>query len=713
MTPVPPETVHDLARRLVAAGVSVIPIRADGSKAPKVGEWESYQGRRPTESELRLWFAGRRLGLAAIGGTVSGGLECIDFDEPGLFERWSADVEAARPGLVPELVIVRTPKGGAHAWFRSPACEPNQVLAWRPPSADEAREKPRTKKYKRIETRGAGGYALLPGSPNECHPFGRPYEYANGHSLVDVPTIGAAERDLMLGLARALNTYADQAKAPPPRPATEALTPGDDFDRRGSWQDVLEPHGWKLDAGTWEKGRATRPGKDRGTSATIGECRGPGDVPLLHVFTSDGAPLELDKTYGRFRAYALLNHSDDWKAAAASLAAVGYGGQRALAPPPHSGSGPSRLSIPDAGISAADLMNLSLPAPRYAVEGLLSEGFNVLAGRPKMGKSWLALMIGWAVAGGHNLGGRSCRPGRVLYLGLEDTRRRLQARMQMLGAALGWDPPLHLDFRTAWLRADLGGLGHMAEWLSDHKGDARLVVIDTLAKFRRPGRGNNSYAEDYQAVGEIKELMDRYKCSALAVHHTRKLPAEDPFDEISGTQGGFGAADAAVILDRKRGADDARLFVAGRDVPEMTVPLQLDRTSYRWTLGPAVDGIDTSGRHVSPASNKVEACMAWLKEFLDKWAYPSKEIADASRVAGFSFDALKQAKARLGRDGTGELTNANLGGKDSTEWWSGLGPVAGWTRRPVEVARRTPQPDEPADEPAVRGSESGPDLWPG
>jgi hypothetical protein len=74
--------------------------------------------------------------------------------------------------------------------------------------------------------------------------------------------------------------------------------------------------------------------------------------------------------------------------------------------------------------------------------------------------------------------------------------------------------------------------------------------------------------------------------------------------------------------------------------------------------------------------------MAWLREFLGRYAFPSGEISAAARAAGFSFSALREAKARLGRDGSGELTNKNYGGDKSNDWWSGLGPYEKWTKRP-------------------------------
>ncbi|WP_238207216.1 AAA family ATPase, partial [Methylobacterium aerolatum] len=67
--------------------------------------------------------------------------------------------------------------------------------------------------------------------------------------------------------------------------------------------------------------------------------------------------------------------------------------------------------------NAADLRRMSFPPIRYVVPGYIAEGCTLLAGRPKLGKSWLVLESGLAVArGGDCLGGIQCEQGDVLYL---------------------------------------------------------------------------------------------------------------------------------------------------------------------------------------------------------------------------------------------------------------------------------------------------------
>jgi hypothetical protein len=350
---------------------------------------------------------------------------------------------------------------------------------------------------------------------------------------------------------------------------------------------------------------------------------------------------------------------------------------------------------PPARIAAIDLFRKDFPPVPFVVDGLVGPGVTVLAGKPKGGKSWLSLLIAWAVAAGQEIDGRAVHQGEVLYLALEDTERRIQGRLRMLHADLGWPVPETLTIATAWPRSDERGLHYVTEWLQEKGKTGRLVIVDVLAKWRKPQKGNvNSYADDYEAVGGLKQLVDLYGASAIFVHHTRKLKAEDPFDEVSGTYGISGQADTLWVLDRNEAGHDARLYVRGRDVAECTVPIRYTPNSGRWVLGASREGIDTEGRVQGTGESRAEAARNWVRGFLRTYAYPAKELDDAGRAAGHSPAAIKNAKNELGRQGTGELWFQKDG---ASGWWVGIGRPANWTRRPA--AGPDPQPpDEPVPE---------------
>ena len=154
------------------------------------------------------------------------------------------------------------------------------------------------------------------------------------------------------------------------------------------------------------------------------------------------------------------------------------------------------------------------------VRGILPAGLSVLAGRPKIGKSWLTLAIAIGVASGSDVLGISVKPQGVLYLALEDNDPRLKKRLvQLLGTA---EPPDQLHFYTSWSPFSEGGLAALEQWLATHP-EVRLVVIDTLGRLRKASKpGGNVYQEDYAAIGAVKAVADMFSVGILCVSHVRE-----------------------------------------------------------------------------------------------------------------------------------------------------------------------------------------------
>jgi hypothetical protein len=154
-----------VARAYVRAGLSVIPVKADGSKAPALDHWKEYQKRRPTEEELEQWFGEERVGLAIVCGSVSGNLAVLDFETEEAFRVWTETVGGLGLQAVNGDPMVMPPGGGRHLYLRTPTPVPNMKLA-----KDSAGKT-------RIEVKGEGGYVLAPGCPGGCHPTGRQYSW--------------------------------------------------------------------------------------------------------------------------------------------------------------------------------------------------------------------------------------------------------------------------------------------------------------------------------------------------------------------------------------------------------------------------------------------------------------------------------------------------------------------------------------------------------
>ena len=242
---------------------------------------------------------------------------------------------------------------------------------------------------------------------------------------------------------------------------------------------------------------------------------------------------------------------------------------------------PSSLAF-KAGVSARALMTMVFPPIKYVVPGYVVEGLTVFAGAPKLGKSWACLGIGVAVgSGGIAFGSIQCDEGDVLYLALEDNRRRLQARLRQMRIA---ELPERLTLVTEWPNLDGECIEQLEAWLIATPG-ARMIIIDVLAKVKgASGAREAQYDADYRFAAALQELAGRYGIAIIAVHHTRKMDAEDPFDAVSGTRGLTGAADSVLVLKRDPGSRTPVLYGRGRDLQEIETAMEFDRESGFWRI---------------------------------------------------------------------------------------------------------------------------------
>lgn len=334
----------DTALAFHAAGLCVVPVRPDGSKAP-AAFWKDYQQRRPTGDQVRDWFThGDYDGLGVICGAVSGGLELLEFEGRAMREGYWARFRAALidHGLadlgdrIANGYAEATPSGGLHILYRvDGTARRNTKLASRPARDDELTDPERAIRAKNpgkafprvlVETRGEGGFVVVAPSGGRTHPTGKPWSMITGGPDT-IATITEEERDALHAIASLLDEMPAPAPAAPAAPNNTtqredcALRPGDDFNQKATWDDILTPHGWTCVA-AYGQGRAwRRPGKTRGISATTGTR---GDADNLYVF-STSTEFEPEVPYTKFGAWALLNYGGDHAAAACALRAQGYG----------------------------------------------------------------------------------------------------------------------------------------------------------------------------------------------------------------------------------------------------------------------------------------------------------------------------------------------------------------------------------------------------
>jgi AAA domain len=246
--------------------------------------------------------------------------------------------------------------------------------------------------------------------------------------------------------------------------------------------------------------------------------------------------------------------------------------------------------------TAATLRTKIFDPIKYIVLGYIAEGATILAGRPKLGKSWLMLSVGLAVSrAGKCLGDTKCEEGDVLYLALEDNERRLQSRItKLIGFANEW--PARFHYATEWPRANAGGLEQIRKWIASVE-KPRLIVVDVLAMFRPPRDPKLSpYECDYDAVQQLQRIALDTGVAIVIVHHLRKSVSEvDPFEKVSGTLGLSSAADTVLVLDRD--ASGATLYGRGRDIEEIETAVEFNKGTNTWrVLGEAAEVRRTNER---------------------------------------------------------------------------------------------------------------------
>ena len=363
------EVVQAAALELIAHGVSVFPTKG---KAP-IGPWKHLQERRLEPVEVvGAYKQFPNAGVAVVCGEVSGNLLMIETEGRASQVAASLPDLAASEGLgdlwnrVSNGWVERSPSGGTHWFVRCEEVGRNEKLAARPSTQEELhswKEAERVKagalaepmRGKRLaviesttpdkvpqvlaETRANGGYVIAAPTPGSHHDTGRPWERMAGGPGT-VPTLTGAELGDLLDMFR---TFDAMPKREPQAPLTASpggpvsapnrapsrvsdrgpgeRLPGDLFEERVTWGEILEPHGWTVDHVEGATTYWTRPGKDTGVSASTGHA---GDRNRLYVFSSSVPELEPERPYTMFHVYAALNHGGDHKAASEELRRQGY-----------------------------------------------------------------------------------------------------------------------------------------------------------------------------------------------------------------------------------------------------------------------------------------------------------------------------------------------------------------------------------------------------
>ena len=246
---------------------------------------------------------------------------------------------------------------------------------------------------------------------------------------------------------------------------------------------------------------------------------------------------------------------------------------------------PNALPIPI--VTADQLLTKNFPAPVWAIPNLLPTGLTIVAGAPKLGKSWLALQIAQAIASGGVALGEQVQRGPVLYLALEDSERRLQERMRQQGWSRGLDADFLAvgEFKTKVGDLKNGGGKKLAQQIRAR--GYRACFVDTLS--RAIEGDQNDVQQMTKGLTPLQEIAHDTNTAIVLIDHHRKVSKNggsdtDAIGDILGSTAKGAMCDTTWGLYRERGKVGAKLAITGRDVDEKTLALKMDWLTGVWQV---------------------------------------------------------------------------------------------------------------------------------
>lgn len=224
--------------------------------------------------------------------------------------------------------------------------------------------------------------------------------------------------------------------------------------------------------------------------------------------------------------------------------------------------------------TATELLQQHFDPLHCFVEEILAEGLTILAGKPKKGKSYLALDMSLAITAGRPAFNKFwTEKVNVLYVSLEDGPRRLQRRLLQIKPDL--ITPKGLDFLHGFPRLGDGAFEAIAHYAQTYQ----VIIIDVIGRILPPQTPARKSLSEYQEftdlLGPIQQLGQDKHISIVVIDHLRKASVEDEGDAIMGSQAKVGVADHALIYSRKGEEKDGVLQIISRDLDEQKLVLSM------------------------------------------------------------------------------------------------------------------------------------------
>ncbi|MEW6215669.1 MAG: AAA family ATPase, partial [Nitrospirota bacterium] len=295
-----------------------------------------------------------------------------------------------------------------------------------------------------------------------------------------------------------------------------------------------------------------------------------------------------------------------------------------------------------------DFLKIKYPKVKYLIQDILPEGLSILAGAPKIGKTFFALNMALSIASGtKTLGILQTEKTGVAYFALDEKDQFVQEKINSIIQAQGLT---HIpdNFRLIFdiNKMSEGGYEQITSYLDEHP-DIKLLIIDTMGRIRKPAKLGNAYEQDVESIGQIQSICNKKNVSILLIHHLKKGRHEDYIENLSGSMGISGTVDTILHLDRGRGEQEGNLKVTGRLIKEeQDLAIKFHKDLLNWQI------LGNSTIY-SQSKERQEIINLLLEEGT---ALKDKEIAE---ILGKSYDTIRKTTYRMYKDGL--LVNVSRG----------------------------------------------------
>lgn len=315
-----------------------------------------------------------------------------------------------------------------------------------------------------------------------------------------------------------------------------------------------------------------------------------------------------------------------------------------------------------------------LPPPKWIIPGLVTEGsLAAIYGAPESGKSFLAIDISMAVAGGLDWHGHPVEAGAVLYIaaeGLPGIGKRVRAWKVKRGAQDG-------TFNLRFLRGELnlaaekdGGVRAFVREVVEELGPLKLVIIDTLNQ-TAAGADENSAKDMSRYIASMKRLRDETGAAVVVVHHSGK----DASKGMRGSTALLGAMDTTVEVERDKDRRSIIVKVQKQKDAEREAPMRfnLERAADSLVLSPTVmadAGSDFAEEEARDGGLVALACELGSATGTLKAA----DLVDAAvKRLGMSQSSAKRAVADKVPEGRIDAVRASWDGRHFWLWCERVG----------------------------------------